>query len=85
MSTFESLGFFIDMLASSINKLQVFFVGYLLFGALFAVCFIIIGNEAIGGIFETSVGLGTFGKMYLFVWGNGACTFGMMNYPTLWA
>ena len=22
--------------------------------------------------------------MFLFVWGNGACTFGLMNYPTLW-
>lgn len=84
MSTFEELGFFIDLLISSILKLQFFFFSYVLFGMAFAVCYIIIGNEP-GEAFDTSVGLGTFGKMYLFVWGNGACGFGLMNYPTLWA
>lgn len=84
MSTFEELGFFIDMLSSSIRKLGVFLNGYIFFGLIFSVMIIIIGAEP-GEAFETSVGLGLFGKTYLFVWGNGACTFGLMNYPTLWA
>jgi hypothetical protein len=83
MKAFDELGFFIDLLFSSIAKLSTFFFSYVVFGMLFAVCYIVIGNEP-GEAFDTSVGLGIFGKMYLFVWGNGACSFGLMNYPSLW-
>jgi hypothetical protein len=83
MSAFEELGFFIDLLFSSIAKLSTFFFSYVVFGMIFAVLYIVIGNEP-GEAFDTSVGLGIFGKMFLFVWGNGACSFGLMNYPGLW-
>ena len=83
MSNFEELGFFIDLLVSSIAKMGVFFVSYVVFGMTFVIFFTVIGNEP-GEAFDTSVGLGNFGKQFLFVWGNGACTFGLMNYPTLW-
>lgn len=83
VSTFEELGFFMDLLVSSIAKLSTFLVSYIMFGVFFVVMYVVIGNEP-GEAFDTSVGLGTFGKLYLFVWGNGACTFGLMNYPHLW-
>lgn len=82
MATFEELGFFVDLLVSSIGKLAVFMFSYIIFGCMFSVAYIVIGNEP--GFEDTAVGLGIFGRMFLFVWGNGACTFGLMNYPTLW-
>jgi hypothetical protein len=84
MATFEELGFFINLLSSSIRKLETFLVSYIMFGACFTVAYIVIGNEP-GEFSENAVGLGVFGRMYLFVWGNGACSFGLMSYPTLYA
>lgn len=84
--TFEELGFFIDLLGSAMfNKnMKSFLVSYIIFGMCFSVCYTVIGSES-GDNLPSAVGLGDFGRTFLFVWGNGACTFGLMSYPTLMA
>ena len=45
VATFEALGFFINLLISSIEKMQFFTMSYIFFALIFAVIYQVMGNE----------------------------------------
>ena len=82
VSAFEELGFFIELLFTSIDKLKFFLNSYVIVGLCFTVMYQVIGNQPPEAL-ESAIGLGDFGRLFLFVWGDGACTFGLAYYPRL--